>query len=40
MMLWRKFVSPKWGLAPGKGVNTDKVSGGLIMPEGQEIEQI
>jgi hypothetical protein len=39
-MLWLQLHGLKWGPAPSKGVNTDTVPEGLIMPEGREIEEI
>ena len=30
----------KWGLVPGRGVNSDTVQWGLIMREGPKIEEI
>jgi hypothetical protein len=39
-MLWPHFVSLKWSLLPGQGVNADKVQRDLIMRERPEIEEI
>jgi hypothetical protein len=39
-MLWLQLSGVKWGLVPGRGVNSDTVQWGLIMREGPKIEEI
>jgi len=39
-MLWLQLAGIRWGPAPGKSVNTNIVTNGLIMTEGTEIIEI
>jgi hypothetical protein len=39
-ILWVQLSGVKWGCGPRKGVEVETVSGGLILPEEWEIEEI